>query len=315
MDAFEITKDAFKYPIKDYTKFIKLALPNIIFAVLLLVLNYISPDVDVSNAFTTLPLIISVILIIAVIIILLYNVGLTINIVRSSINNEEGLPQLNLLRFMLDGLKLIIVLLIYYSIPTIILLILNYLFNFEPGLLLISMIIEYIIIFIMSLLSPAISGKLAETNSISEALNIHEIWTITSKIGFLKVFTTNLLVGIIGSVLSILVLVLSNIPLIALVLIFILYSYYYMFYSRTDALLYMDKDKNHRINTMMQQNHQQNYSQELDQQDSTEGLNFQRANKEIHESPENTDIYKYCNECGAQNNYDSTYCIICGGKL
>lgn len=348
MDIGEILKDSLKYPIKDSNKFFKLAIPTIIigvlFEILELIVTFSNPEGSSDPIYLFVGLI-GIVTILLIFIVALIDSGMSINIIRNNIRGINELPDLEIGRFTLDGLKTLIVVTIYFIVPSIIILFLSTLFISLKldTVAYIIFLLFYVLIFIISLLVPAIYGRLAETNSMSQALSVSEIWNITKRIGFGKVFATLIIMNLITSLLTLLSILLFFVPVIGIILIAVLIAYYMMFHARCYALLYLDKDYNMMSNqpynnNQYQQNNYNQYNQQNNSiddnyqipenqinQEANNPLDFQNKNENQQNNnndfkrPNNTskDINKLeiCPNCGGENREDATYCIICGEEL
>lgn len=126
----------------------------------------------------------------------------------------------DLISMFVDGLKLFVVQLIYVGIPLAVLFGLPYIGNSLHGVSFILgeaiAIIGYVAGIILCILSFLLlnlaSARLAETDSIEEALNIKELWKIATEIGWLR---------LVGFCIGLLILMLVIFALVAVVLFII----------------------------------------------------------------------------------------------
>jgi len=336
MEITEIIKDAFHYPISDFKKFLVLGIPILILSVLFFVLilqavglseiaNLPAKSLANSPLFSTF-IITTLIFFVALIIGVIIIEGIQISIIRESINNNDILPSLEPVKNFVDGIKGIVLQIIYMFIPItiymIILLGVASLGNdFAVVLVLILSVIAAIVFFILSAMYIVALGRFTETNSISEALQFGSIYDTARNIGLGKIIIVILVTNIISSFISLIGMILVNIPIIGFfIMTYILYNFFIMFNSRCYALLYRDRFENN--NTGFNQNTMNNnYNNELNNYQNNNLENnpnnqYDFQPKKIDSSEENVSInLKKCNQCGYSNPDYANICGNCGNEL
>ena len=228
MNILEIIEDSMKYPINNmqdiFIKYIGLAIVIAVIAAL--------TGVSALFAGNTVNLALAIIGIILIIIIGLFIEGYMLDIIKYAINRRNDAPELNVGRQVVNGVKLYIVLLVYYIIP--------FLLTLVVGIFLsqwITLIIGIILFVIFGLASFTAQCRLAYTEDLNSALNIGEAIQDIMRVGIVKLIVTVIIVAIIG---AILVTVAEYIPYIGGFLAIIVGVYIEFFSSRAMGLIYSD---------------------------------------------------------------------------
>lgn len=344
MEINDIINDAIHYPLSDYKKFLILGLPNLILSILffILILQALGLDsiadlpadiIIYSPIFSTF-IITTIIFFIALVIGVLILEGIQLSVIRETINGNDIIPNLELSKNFVDGLKCLILSIVYMLIPTVVYLILVFvslgiLHDDAVIFIIILTVLLVIVAIILSFLYVVSICRLAQTDSLEEALKIRNIYEITKNIGFVKIFLVlifslvlNLIISLIGSVLEI-------IPVIGfIILTYIFYTYFIIVTSRSYGLLYRDEfinagqfngtfnqqvvDKTPIVNKEYEFNKDNNMDYttpktDFDFQPSQEGSN-------VNQDVQLSDIKK-CSRCGYSNPNYANICSNCGNKL
>lgn len=325
MELGDIILDSFKYPLSDTNKFIKLAIPSLVIAGIIALIElfaFMSNSGNTSNVLAMIIGVLGILFFVLIFIVALINSGLILNVIRYIINGKTELPELEVGKFAIDGIKSVVVVFIYVIVPIFIIGILSAIFMYLDLSIVsvILMLLVYVVIFILTLLFPAIYGTLAETNSISEALSISKVWDITKQIGFVKVFLVLIIFNVVVSILSMIILFIMFIPVIGPIIVALIFTYYSIASGHCYGLLYLEKDQDDTFNNQYQFNQpnqpiessQQDDSNQALPEDNTQDkpLDFQRPNNQ-----ENTDKTESCPNCGTENKSDAKFCMTCGEEL
>ena len=329
LEISNIIQNSFKYPFSDIKKFLILGIPNLIMAILSIILgiqalsisDFTSTESLLSSPlFTTLLVTTFIYLIVALIVVLLMN-GIGLAVIRETINYSNELPEIKIGKNILDGIKSIIITAIYFLVPTVIffilLLIVGSLVEDSSAILLLLMIIYYIAIIIVSLFSVVALGRLAETNSMGEALKFLNIFDIAKSIGLLKIFGTVIIAGIIISIIAIVSALLEIIPIIGVIVSqYIIFTFIILFNCRLEGLLYRDRK--------VEPNSVDNFQQPVNaigSQDANQVTDFQplsehdNGGNDFSVTSEDTSSVKKCSQCGYSNPDFVNICINCGSEL
>ena len=205
MDVVELFKNSLFYPTQDLGKLVLLGVLFVVMSILAILevfglglRNYIGAGV--------VTIISSILFIIVTIIVFGYSLSIT----RKTIKNVDGdIPELDLLKNLIDGIKVVILEIVYYIVPVLVLLVVGFLTGafgsiiqllpylitnsgaIPPALLssigisfLATFLIAGIFFIIFGLLLMIARAVLAETESLVEAINIPEVFKKIGEIGW-----------------------------------------------------------------------------------------------------------------------------------
>lgn len=317
MDAMSIIKDSLRYTISDIVQLFVLSVPAIII-ILLLVSSIIYFDLDFLVVLSPLYFILGIFL-------ALFYSGLMLNVIRETVNLNDVLPEINLKLFLLDGLKYIIVEFVLVGITGGIIYFLSEYVKMHTDFALVIFI--FIIIFAvisiyLSVLNVVASGKLAQTNSLADALSFGQLREVADRIGKLKIYVTLLLAGILTSILMSFFSFLMVIPIFGVIIFAFIMTLSVVFNGRVIALLYNERN--------LKEN---NLSKE--ESDSLSGIDFDHnkySRDDIEEGPVSQDLFEEyiesseqedltqtsltrCSKCGHSNPDFVDLCLNCGEKM
>ena len=266
MNLREIILDAVKYPISDPQKFL-------IFCVLIILmsLSTVIPSYGVKNS--TLDIILTLVTLIVSFIVL----GYSVEVIKGGTDGGDTLPDFDFVKQFVVGIKAMILDIIYFIIPAVIVLIVasaTGLFTsfsdmvyssigaIEHGAsnataimaaipqstvstftnaLTVTIIVAIILFIIFSLMSCTGLVRFAKTGSGVEGLRFREIFKDMSKIGFVKIIVTLIVIYIIALALSCVVGLIGLIPYIGVFIgMFIGVPFIILFVYRAIGLLYAD---------------------------------------------------------------------------
>ncbi|MEA4956321.1 hypothetical protein SDC9_03711 [bioreactor metagenome] len=261
MEIVELFKDSLTYPTKQWDKLLILGVLFLImgvFAILQafgIVLNqYIAADI------------LGIISFILAVIITLIIYGYTLSIVRKTVNKGDDLPEFDWGRNFVDGVKVLILSIVYYIIPVIITLIVIYatgafqhlyqliafyavsgslaaapesLLSAAGASFLTVFIVAAILFIIFGLLFLAAKAVLADTESLGSAVNMVDVFKKIGEISWGNYILWAILYAIIIFILSFVVNLISAIPVIGLIIAFlIIRPYIEIFAARALGLVY-----------------------------------------------------------------------------
>lgn len=274
MEIIEIIKDSFTFPINNLKTFAI----YIVFIFVISFLIAGGAIVSIFAIDSAAYLIVSALLFVIAIIIGFILAGYEIDIIKSGIKLEENAPSIDFKNDILRGVKAIIVAIVYFLIPAIITIIVGILTNVPGNVLdvigylnqtvgntngtvvastvtsavpqsvlanlggsvLLTGLVATILFILFSFIQFMANARLANTDSLGEALNIPDAFKDISRIGYGKVIATILLIIIITAVISgILSYLYQQIPLLSILNIVV--SPFLMFViNRANGLLYSD---------------------------------------------------------------------------
>ena len=174
--------------------------------------------------------------VIVFIIFLLLIEGYALDIIKYGIQGRPDSPGINFGRQISNAIKLIVVILAYYSVPAIIIFVLSlFLKNW------ILFIVSIIIIIIFSLSYLMSKCRLAETDNLGEALAMGEAIGDIIRVGLGKMIATVVVIFVILIIVAFIISLINNMNnTIGSILLGIIEVYFVFFYNRAIGLLYSD---------------------------------------------------------------------------
>ena len=236
MNIGEILSDAVAYPFNNIKALIIYAILGIIasiavggslFAILL-------SGKAITNVFASVSGIVG--FLIACIMFLLIS-GYELDILKFSINRRSDAPGIDPTRQVINAIKLIIVNVIYYLIPALFALVLNFLLG--NGIL--TKIIIAIIYFVFTFAQVMGKCRLAESDSLSSALSIGEAIGDLFKVGFLKLIVVLVAIVVFIVIIAVIISLIAGLNSIIGSLLLGIFAVYAVFViNRALGLLYSD---------------------------------------------------------------------------
>ena len=265
----DLFKEALVYPTKDYKALL-------IFGVIFLVAN-------LSSVFTAWEIELNggILALLALVSLILYFVteGYILSVVKESIDFNDEIPALDIVANFVDGLKLLVVQIVYYIIPTIIVLLVGWLSGTYSAImdiveymgqdvanttvnattmvntvpqeywaalftgLLITCIVAIILYIIFGLLLEIAMCRLAKYDEIGEALNFKEVIGDIQEIGVGRYICWYILLLVISIVLGVILGFITAIPYIGILIAFLVGApFIALFGSRALGSLYSDAE-------------------------------------------------------------------------
>lgn len=163
--------------------------------------------------------------------------GYMLDVVKIGINREDGAPEIDVARQIINGVKLLVLAIIYMIIPIIIMVLLSAISET------LGLILGIILLFVFAILLVIAQCRFAKTESLGEALNIGEVINDVKEIGIGKVLAILIIVAIISYILSAIATGIGNISdIIGAILSGIVTIYTTFLQSRAYGLLYSDAE-------------------------------------------------------------------------
>ena len=245
MEIGDILSQAIRYPLND-TENIKN--PLIIFGILAgTLLLFMIALFTRNNTFITIT---AVLEIIGVIVYVLLAPGYFLSVMKEGINRSGIIPELQLGKNIVDTLKMWAIGIVYSIVPMIILALIFFLVigvtppknpNAALGAIGIFAIIAIVVIVLLEMFISIATLRLAKTDSISEAVNISQVWAELQEIGILKMLLFCILISMIGGFIYFVGMLLNFIPIIGpaiTILIICMFAALFEYYAF--GLLYSD---------------------------------------------------------------------------
>ncbi|MCL2156530.1 MAG: DUF4013 domain-containing protein [Methanobrevibacter sp.] len=237
MNVTGLFKDSFTYPLRDSNKLLFLGAVFIVGGLLTILPVFISGVLGINIALNQQFLLAIITFIVMGIILFLTSAiisGYGISVIRKTLFNPDKVPSFDLVKNLVSGLKLAILSVVYYLIPVAISLLLSYFVNFSIGF-----IVWILLSTIATLLLIVATSRLAETNSLKEALKIDEVFKDISKIGIANYIVWIIIYLSIGIIISFITFIIMFIPIIGVIIGFLaIMPFITMFSARAIGLLY-----------------------------------------------------------------------------
>ena len=266
MNLREIIMDAIKYPISDTRKFL-------IFCVLIILmsLSTVLPSYGVKNGT------VSIILSLVTLIVLFVVLGYSVEVIKGGTTGDDTLPDFDYVKQFVLGVKALILDIIYFIIPTVIVIIVasatglissftkivyisidamanntsnlttimaavpQSTMNTFNNALTVTLIVAIILFIIFSLMAFTGLVRFAKSESGTEGLRFREILKDMSKVGLLKIIVTLIVIYIIAFILTCVIGLIGLIPYIGVFIgMFIGVPFVLLFIYRAIGLLYAD---------------------------------------------------------------------------
>ena len=237
MEIGEIIGDAVRYPL-NHTKSLLIYIVIMFIIALIAIFTGIGLVAGQETNQLFASGIIGFIGLLLIIIIGLFVSGYGLDIVKLGTERSEAAPEIDIGRQAILGLKNIIVGFVYCIIPLIVMLLLGYINNT------LAVIVGLILFIVFGLALLMGECRLANTESLGEALNIPEAIKDLQTIGIFKVLIVIILICIIGLILNFIAGIFSGMgdigSFISAILSAIVGAYTFFFGNRATGLLYSD---------------------------------------------------------------------------
>ena len=235
MNIIEIITDSLMYPINNLGAVVLYAVMGIV-AALVLVFTGVGISVGAASDNLAAAGIVGVIgIIIAAVLVLLIE-GYALDGVKYGISRNDGAPGIDFARQVVNGIKLIVVNIVYFLIPILLTFLIAIIFS--QWITQLACLILFIIFGLAEFMAEC---RLAKTDSLNSALSIGEAIGDISRVGILKLVVTLLAVGIISGIITYIINAISGFnSFIGAILLGIFGIYIVLFSNRATGLLYSD---------------------------------------------------------------------------
>ena len=237
MNLGEIFSDAIKYPFSDITNFLIVG-----------VLAVLASLSSVLASFGFQEGLVSLIGVIIGFVFTLIISGYSIDVIKKGIERSNDFPAIDLEANLINGVKSIIIGIVYMIIPTIIAIIIMAVFGVigagidhvvaSLGIASIIIIILFILFGIFELVALA---RFADTKELGSALNIGAVLEDAQKIGIVKIIVFVIIIMIIALIATIVIALFAFIPYIGVIIATLLFgAFALLFANKALGLLYSD---------------------------------------------------------------------------
>lgn len=237
MSLSQIITDSIKYPFSDLKKFA--------------IVGIIALLAGISNVFPTLGVDNGAVLLIGIVISLIFALilsGFGLSVIKKAVGHADEIPDIDPVNNFIDGIKVLVISIVYFLIPFIITLILamitgaigagldNVVAAF--GVIGVLALIVFIIFAIFEIIALA---RFAKADEFGAAFNFGEIFEDIKNIGILKILALIIIAIIIIIIASIIASVFALIPFVGIIIAEILIgAFVVLFYNRAIGLLYAE---------------------------------------------------------------------------
>ena len=139
---------------------------------------------------------IGIVIVLIIMIINLFINGYGLDIIKLGIERRDEGPKIDIVRQIINGIKILVINFVYMFIPLIIMLILMQIHEIIGGIIGIVLLVLFAFGLLMA------QCRLAKNEKITDALNIAEAFNDIKKVGIIKILATVLVIFIIGIVLE-----------------------------------------------------------------------------------------------------------------
>lgn len=237
MSLSEIITDSVKYPFNDLTKFFIVGI-----IALLAGMTGVFQSFDVDGF--ALIVIASVVSLVFALILS----GYSLSVINNGIRRSDEIPDIDFVKNFIDGIKVLIIELVYFIIPIIITFILafitgaigNGLDHLAAGLG-VGLIISIIIFIIFSLFEVIAVARFAKTEEFGDAFNFSEIFEDMKRIGIAKIIALVIIAFIIIVIATLIATLVAIVPFIGIIISQIIIGAFTVLFSyRAIGLLYAE---------------------------------------------------------------------------
>lgn len=266
MELGEIFKDALKYPISDYKQLLIIGILILISSLDKVLWSFGIIDATFSAVWSVVALIVGIIVI-----------GYGVRVLKNAIELDDMIPAFDWISDFVNGIKLIVITIIYFIIPTIIVAIigfvsfssafstlsagtLNQLASIESsspeiilnsippevwsgmfGALAITAVIAIILFIIFGIFENIAICRMAKYDRLGEAFQFGEIYNDIREIGILKIIGFLIIALIISFIIGVVISIITAIPFVGLIIACLVgYSFILLFNYRALGLLYSE---------------------------------------------------------------------------
>ncbi|AMD17324.1 hypothetical protein TL18_04365 [Methanobrevibacter sp. YE315] len=235
MSVIEVISDAIAYPFSDIKKYL-------IVGVLTLLAGFYS----VLGSFGIDNSILMLLAILVSIVFALILSGYGLQVIKKGIQHSNEIPDIDPVTNLVDGIKVLIIGIVYYIIPVIIAMILG-VFSGLVGAGLnhtgvgigVGTILAIIVVIIFSILEIVAIAKFADTGNMGDAFSFGQIFEDAKRIGILNIILFVIIALIIILILSFILGLLAIIPYIGFIIgMILLGGFIVLFYNKGIGLLY-----------------------------------------------------------------------------
>jgi len=247
MNITEIFKDSFNYATKDWVKILILGL----FVIGIVILAFLTTVTAIFREVFLSVFVVIITVLYVILVALIYN-GYSLSIIKDTISGSDAdLPEFDWFTNLIDGLKVLLVNIVYMIVPFIVGVVLvlimgvsfTQLTSSNAAILTSSMFVVNIIITILAilftLLAMIATARLAETGELSSIIEFEKIFETISNIGWGNYIVWFIIFYILIMLITFVTALINFIPLIGtIIFVLIVPGFLNIFKSRAIGLIY-----------------------------------------------------------------------------
>ena len=238
MSLTEIISNAISYPFSDIGKFLMVG----VLVLLAGLSSFIAPFGIENNSI--LALIIVIIALIFAIVLSGYNV----DVIKNGIDNIDEIPSIDFMKNLVNGLKTLVIGIVYFIIPIIIMLILGIItgaigagLDHLAAAMGVTSIIAAIVFILFAIFEIVALARFADTGELGAAFNIGDVVEDAKRVGILKIIGFLIIAFIIALVATFISSLFAIIPFVGIIIaVIVLGGFVTLFIYRGFGLLYAD---------------------------------------------------------------------------
>lgn len=235
MNVVDIISDSIRYPFSDITKFLIVAV-----IALLAGLSSLSEPLGINNFFLVM-----IFAIISIIFSLILS-GYGLDIIRNGIVGSDEIPAVDFMKNLIDGIKVLIISLVYFLIPIIISLIVFMFFgvigtglNHIGAATIVAVVIAVIAFIAFAIFEIIAIARFAKTGEFGDAFALGEVIEDVRRIGIGNIILFLIIFFVIAIIVLIVSVFIALIPFIGIAIAQLLVGgFIELFYNRGIGLLY-----------------------------------------------------------------------------
>ncbi|WP_458402608.1 DUF4013 domain-containing protein [Methanobrevibacter sp.] len=235
MNVVDIISDSIRYPFSDITKFLIVAV-----IALLAGLSSLSEPLGINNFFLVM-----IFAIISIIFSLILS-GYGLDVIRNGIVGSDEIPAVDFMKNLIDGIKVLIISLVYFLIPIIISLIVFMFFgvigtglNHIGAATIVAVVIAVIAFIAFAIFEIIAIARFAKTGEFGDAFALGEVIEDVRRIGIGNIILFLIIFFVIAIIVLIVSVFIALIPFIGIVIAQLLVGgFIELFYNRGIGLLY-----------------------------------------------------------------------------
>ena len=237
MSLSQIITDSIKYPFSDLTKFLIVGIMVLLAGISNVFISYGIDNVSLLMIGYAVSLFFALVI-----------SGYGLSVIRKAVSYSDDVPDIDLINNFIDGIKVLVISLVYFLIPLIITLILALItgaigagLNNILASLGVAVVIAVIVFILFAVFEVIALARFAKTDEFGDAFDLGEIFDDVKKIGILKILALIIIAVLIIIIASVFASVFALIPFVGIVIAEILIgAFILLFYNRAIGLLYAE---------------------------------------------------------------------------